>query len=200
VLAVSLAPSIQRYFATDQAYVLKLIHQNIVENTAKYGPKSLGEGSKHSKKKIESKGRVKPNALESKPNNGVVEGTNITTLALDWEHSEITRHLFQQGLTTDSSGRIDAVIACDCIYNYALIAPFVQTCVDICKLGKEAGDRETVCIVAQQLRSPAVFDEWLKAFHDAFHVWKIPDRHLVPELIEGKGFCIHIGILRDRLS
>ncbi len=99
---------------------------------------------------------------------------------------------------SESRRSFDAVIACDCIYNDALIEPLVQACVDVCKLRMEhEPEREpTVCVVAQQLRSPEVFEGWLKAFHKVFHVWRLPDEELVDGLKEDSGFVVHIGILR----
>lgn len=94
----------------------------------------------------------------------------------------------------------DAVIACDCIYNDALIEPLVQTCIDVCKLrGLELegdGHTPTLCIVAQQLRSAEVLEGWLKSFYRAFRVWRVPDEELIDGLKSDSGFVIHVGILR----
>ena len=101
---------------------------------------------------------------------------------------------------SESKKSFDAVIACDSIYNDALIEPLVQTCIDVCRLRKLEGEgeanRPTVCFVAQQLRSAEVFDGWLKAFHKAFRVWRVPDEGLIDGLKSDSGFVIHVGILR----
>lgn len=101
-------------------------------------------------------------------------------------------------LTGSEKKSFDAVVACDCIYNDALIEPLVQTCIDVCKLRLQEGGQEmsTVCIVAQQLRSAEVFEGWLKSFHSAFRVWRVPDEELIEGLKSDSGFVIHIGILR----
>ncbi|KAF3360118.1 Phosphoenolpyruvate carboxykinase [ATP] [Verticillium dahliae VDG1] len=95
----------------------------------------------------------------------------------------------------------DLVVACDCIYNDALVEPLVQTSVDACLLRRRdegATAREpTLCIVAQQLRSPEVFEAWLKAFHRRFRVWRVPDQVVGEGLAVGSGFVVHVGILRD---
>lgn len=103
------------------------------------------------------------------------------------------------------------VIACDCIYNEALIPPFVQTCVDTCKLRRPSehnkdkkgndenheGDRPCVCVVAQQLRDPEIFEAWLREFSAAgFRVWRLPDNELPEGLKSSSGFVVHVGILR----
>lgn len=92
------------------------------------------------------------------------------------------------------------VLACDCIYNESLIAPFVQTCADICRLDLTGSpDNPTICVIAQQLRSPAVFEAWLIAFMDAFRVWRVPGRMLSEELSESSGYAVHLGILRSSI-
>ena len=114
---------------------------------------------------------------------------------LDWETDEVT-----PALTGSESVRsFDAVLACDCVYNYALVEPFVQTCVDACRLRARDDEGETpcVCIVAQQLRNDEVFENWLERFHMDFRVWRVPDESLPDELRPSAGFAVHIGILRD---
>ncbi|TIC95850.1 hypothetical protein CH35J_008283 [Colletotrichum higginsianum] len=54
-----------------------------------------------------------------------------------------------------------------------------------------------VCIVAQQLRSPDVFEEWARAFHRDFRVWRVPDALLPEGLRIDSGFVVHVGILRE---
>jgi len=100
---------------------------------------------------------------------------------------------------SEDKSSFDAVIACDCIYNDVLIDPLVQTCIDVCKLRASDATRNeefTVCIVAQQLRSAEVFEGWLKAFHKAFRVWRLPNEELIDGLKEDSGFVLHIGVLR----
>ena len=122
----------------------------------------------------------------------------IEVLALDWESSLVSS--LPAIIATDSadvSRILGAVIACDCIYNEALIAPLVQTCAEICQLADaDPAEKPTLCIVAQQLRSDTVFENWLKAFHKLFKVWRLPDNLLTDGLKEGSGFAVHVGILR----
>jgi hypothetical protein len=98
------------------------------------------------------------------------------------------------------------VIACDCIYNESLIEPLNGTCKALCRLrpssadGDGNGEREggpTLCIVAQQLRSPDVFEAWLKSFNEKFVVWQVPDSMVGEGLGEGSGFVVHVGVVRE---
>ncbi|PMB70960.1 Diaminohydroxyphosphoribosylamino-pyrimidine deaminase [Beauveria bassiana] len=104
----------------------------------------------------------------------------------------------------------DAVLACDCVYNDALIAPLVQTCVEACRrrrqewerdeetaMGEDKRLRPSLCIVAQQLRDDDVFRAWLAAFVDEFRVWRVSDDKLPEVLRPSAGFVVHIGILRE---
>ncbi|KJR83462.1 uncharacterized protein SPSK_04454 [Sporothrix schenckii 1099-18] len=122
--------------------------------------------------------------------------------SLDWETDEVTP---AGGRRLGGVASFDAVVACDCIYNEALVAPLVQTCVDVCRLrrGSEGsahgtGDTlpPTVVIVAQQLRDPDVLTAWLTAFVASFRVWRVPEALLTPGLLPTAGFAVHVGILR----
>lgn len=122
---------------------------------------------------------------------------NVTAKTLDWEADQVTA-----SLAIDGKDDFDLVVACDCIYNDALIEPLVQTCTDVCRLRSsdentsEGKGKPTVCVVAQQLRSAEVFEAWLKEFHRAFRVWRMPDEELIDGLKSDSGFVIHVGILR----
>ena len=122
-------------------------------------------------------------------------------MTLDWETSLISSIPILIGLGSPNSFEptgLDVVLACDCIYNEALVNPFVQTCVDLCQLPKSKPSSDaTLCIIAQQLRSHMVFEAWLLVFHGKFRVWRIPDRLLHKDLREGSGFVIHVGVLRE---
>ncbi|KAF2864406.1 hypothetical protein K470DRAFT_208434 [Piedraia hortae CBS 480.64] len=111
-----------------------------------------------------------------------VEGyDSIKVMPLDWEETDIGLQLRSHGLGQG----IDVVIACDCIYNEALIAPFVQTCTDICRL------RPAICIIAQHLRQEDIFAAWLLRFSRFFHTWRMPEGFL------GHGdLVVHIGTLK----
>ena len=167
---------------TDQEYVLKLLSQNLAEN------------------QHENSSSVKSRRGTAKPKRGsavavqLQKESNILARPLDWETDEVTASLSG----SESKKSFDTVIACDCIYNDALVEPLVQTCVDVCTLRELEGDRTrpTVCVVAQQLRSAEVFEGWLKAFYKAFRVWRVPDEETIDGLKSDSGFVIHVGILR----
>jgi Lysine methyltransferase len=177
---MALAPLIRNYILTDQAYVMKLLNQNLSENDTS-NTRRQGNNSRS------RKGLV-PTTV-NKPS------SNITTKVLDWEVDEVTPSLPSPG-----DEGFDAIIVCDCIYNDALIQPLVQTCIDACQLRRvmpqSPGEQPTLCIIAQQLRSDQVFDSWLIAFHKAFHVWRLPDSELTAELRSNTGFVVHCGFLR----
>ncbi len=180
--ATAAANTVARYVLTDQSYVAKFLQRNLDENGT--GAASAAKG-----------------ALYFRP--------------LDWETDEVTTSLLRsadEASKLHAPASFDAVLACDCIYNEALIAPLVQTCADACRLrlreaagvlttGSSAAENEerapTVCIVAQQLRDPDMLTAWLAAFHDVFRVWRVPEALLTPELRPTAGFAVHVGILRE---
>ena len=177
IVALALGPRIAGYFATDQDYSMKLLNQNISENLQSTSL-ATGKTSKH------------------KPKHGPYAGKqpspNIQTLVLDWELDSVSSLPSLLG-----HDKVDLVVACDCIYNDALIEPLNNTCAQICRLNLGGNQQKpTLCIIAQQLRSPDVFESWLKSFHQLFHVWKIPDELLIPPLRENSGFIVHLGYLR----
>nr|OQO28056.1 hypothetical protein B0A51_08215 [Rachicladosporium sp. CCFEE 5018] len=163
-----LAPKITRFVATDQAYALKLLGQNIDSNVPTLRRKSAAPTYR------------------------------IDILPLDWEQDDVRSFLSSHELSAD----VDLVLASDCIYNYALIDSFVDVCAEICQSrthADEGGGQETaptVCIIAQQLRQPDVFEQWLEEFMRKFRVWRVAEELLGGEVEGGKGFCIHVGVLR----
>ncbi|KAL2834284.1 hypothetical protein BDW59DRAFT_137642 [Aspergillus cavernicola] len=104
----------------------------------------------------------------------------------------------------------DILLSCDCIYNESLIAPFVRTCAEISRLrpictpltssdsGKATKTRQqpTICIIAQQQRSPDVFEAWLAETMKYFRVWRVSDELLGQGLSGGSGYLVHILVLR----
>lgn len=184
IIGLALAPQIKSYVLTDQSYVLKLLSQNISVNEQAIQPSSRSRKNTSKPKK------------DSASTSAAKTGSNIVAQALDWETDEVTPSLTNSELDLS----FDAVIACDCIYNDALIEPLVQTCIDACKLravdASYSTDQPTVCIVAQQLRSSEVFEGWLRSFHKTFKVWRMPDEELIDGLKSDSGFVVHIGVLR----
>jgi hypothetical protein len=171
---------VHSYILTDQNYVLKLLNQNLAENKLSYATAPRG-------RKSASKDKA---AVLSAASQTVKTAGNVTATTLDWEIDEVS------SLTTASTKSFDVVIACDCIYNDALIAPLVQTCADVCRLRDGSEEEPTLCIIAQQLRSSEVFESWLVAFQAVFRVWRIPDEMISKELGSDSGFVVHFGILR----
>lgn len=168
MVAAVLSPRVATYLATDQTYALKLLTENIAANVL------IGRKQK----------RVR----------------NVTVAPLDWESDDVNSVLKAHGLVTG----IDMIMACDCVYNYALIEPFVATLRDACKLRSSnatvpessCSRKPTTCLIAQQLRQPDVFEQWLKAMDRDFHLWHVPDSMLTEGLRDGSGFAVHVVILR----
>jgi hypothetical protein len=182
IIGLALSPVIKSYIMTDQEYVLRLLQENLSENQQHTSSSSKGRKSTAKSK------RGNASSLPAK--------SNIAVRTLDWEEDEVTTSL----TSSESNQSFDAIIACDCIYNDALINPLVETCVEACRLrisdSSGGTQKPTVCIVAQQLRSPDVFEGWLKAFFKFFRVWRIPDGELIDGLKSDSGFVVHLGILR----
>jgi hypothetical protein len=167
-----LAPRVGKVVATDQAYALPLLRANVDANSAP--------------------------PIRSKARKGARQGGTIEVLALDWE----TDDLASTFRSHDLDAPFDAVVACDCVFNYALIEPFVQTCVESCKYSRDGDEgmgempKPAICVVAQQLRQPDVFQQWLEAFSKGFRVWRVPGEMLTEGLREGRGFVVHAGVLK----
>ena len=193
LVALATARQLGRYIVTDQEYVMKILRQNIAENLS--GSKS------RSHPKAAKRGKHAP-PTDSRSS----EMGNITLLPLDWETSSIS--LLPSLLPSSSpvSG-LDAILACDCIYNEALIPPFVRTCAELCQLrssgpcSEETQPRQpTIVLVAQQLRSHLVFEEWLRVFGRRFRVWRLPEEMMGEEMGLAKGFVVHVGILKEDME
>ncbi|RYP37242.1 hypothetical protein DL767_003061 [Monosporascus sp. MG133] len=179
LVGLAVAPTVERYVLTDQPYVARLVEKNINENLAVL---SLKPSNSTSQKR---KGRIPAGQPRA----------SLRFAPLDWEKDEVTARL-----TGDDAKRsFDVVLACDCVYNEALIQPLVQTCVDVCRLRASDADAggPAVCVVAQQLRDPDVLEGWIKEFHKHFQTWRIPEEALSEALRLNPGFVIHIGVLRD---
>lgn len=190
LLAILLSGSVGRYVATDQEYVLKILKRNIEGNTRRT--------ANHKRP-----GPQKAGKQRSRGTDGMHELGNITVETLDWElhdATDLSRVLLQSAQADPGTESFDVVLAADCIYNEALVPPFVQACVAACKLRKALHEQPTVCVVAQQLRSHEVFEVWLKTMLQSFHVFKIRDNALPPDLRYTAGFAVHIAVLRPMLS
>ncbi|KAJ6786247.1 hypothetical protein PWT90_07399 [Aphanocladium album] len=180
--AFALSPRVASHTLTDQAYVQRFVQRNLDENAHLLSRSSAASSS--------SRRRSKPKSGRPAPD------VNISFATLDWETDS--------PVPPPQRRSFDAVLACDCVYNYALIPPLVQTCAEACRLrvkeeddDGEVGKRPSLCIVAQQLRNDDVFKSWLEAFLRDFRVWRVPDDKLPEALRPSAGFVIHVGILRQ---
>ena len=172
ILPLAIAPKVSQYIATDQDYVFKVLRRNIEANKA--ACRKPGRTSKGA--------NVGPRSTID----------NVSLVTLDWETSSMAS--LSSLLPRESS--IDLVLACDCIYNELLIAPFVRTCFEICQLRAES-ERPAFCLIAQQLRSDEVFSAFLSAFMASFHVWRVPEDFCGDALSVNNGYVLHLGILKS---
>lgn len=162
-----------------------------------------GKGKKGGGAGVGGKGSKKASSSTTGEEGG--PGERLVFRALDWEQDTPTSSLAQP-----VAASFDLVVACDCIYNEALVDPFITTCVDICKLRgssssttSDNGGRPTVVVVAQVLRNSDVFEAWIKRFVQDFRCWRVPDDLMIDGLkSEGggggtSGFVVHVGVLRE---
>ncbi|PYI05824.1 hypothetical protein BO78DRAFT_446652 [Aspergillus sclerotiicarbonarius CBS 121057] len=232
LIALSLSPKIHHYIATDQEYVQRLFRQNLDENaSATTTTSSNTKSQKTNKSSKQSSRKNKPSSGQGSKGSG---NGNVTFTSLDWEldiAGSLKESLGLAPTPTPTPGEdkeeedeeeedkgFDMVISCDCIYNEALVAPFVRTCADLCRLrpvytnpddqdaggssrrGNETGRRgrrkPTVCVIAQQQRSPEVFEAWLQETMRVFRVFRVRDEVLGEELKLGTGYLVHVLLLK----
>ncbi|KAJ9291942.1 hypothetical protein DTO021C3_382 [Paecilomyces variotii] len=214
LVALALAPSIGHYIATDQEYVRRLFRANLDENIQTASSSRLGSSSSsrggggartHTQNNKQKRGN-KPTATAA----GTKGTNNITFTPLDWEldapstlKETIQTEQLPSSLSETPDLGFDLLISCDCIYNESLVAPFVRTCADICRLrpayvsdSEDAGSRPTVCVIAQQQRSPDVFETWLRETMRYFRVWRVSDEVLGRKLQAGTGYLVHVLLVR----
>jgi predicted nicotinamide N-methyase len=214
LVALLVAPRVARYVLTDQPYVARLLEQNISQNSSTPVKKaSSGGGGRHSKSSPRAGTPAAGSSRRGSPASSSSGGRRETATGampgrdgihftpLDWETDQVTPALTGGA---EAKKSFDVIVACDCIYNEALVEPFVATCVDLCRLraADHPGDEEAVvepcvCVVAQQLRDPLVFEAWVARFARSFHTWRVPDEMLGAGLRAGSGFVVHVGVLRD---
>jgi predicted nicotinamide N-methyase len=173
LIGLVLCRSVKRYVLTDQEYVMKYLRANIAANSTTIEVSTSGSNRKGGEK-------------------GETKGDNLTALALDWEND--SAEILKTVIPENSS--IDVVLVCDCVYNEYLIDPLVQTCVDVCRLVASAA-ATTVVLVAQQLRSDTVTEQFLEALMKEFDVWRVPNEAISTNLGSKSGYVVHLAILRD---
>lgn len=185
------------------------MEKNVSENWASVAQQQSGSGNSGGKSKKGGSKKPAPGAGAGAGGDG--PGERLVFKPLDWETDTPTSSLAQP-----VSSSFDLVVACDCIYNEALVDPFVTTCADICRLRSfssssspegdgqgEGSKRPTVVVVAQVLRNSDVFETWIKRFVRDFRCWRVPDEMMIDGLkSEGQGggtsgFVVHVGVLRE---
>ncbi|KAJ5811249.1 hypothetical protein N7447_007480 [Penicillium robsamsonii] len=211
LVALVLAPSVRHYIATDQEYVRKLFRTNLDANASVSVSSSNSSNKGKGKSKGSKSSKSKPTSFPAKPVN------NISFTTLDWETDQAAslKECMDSDGTHGQNGEeegdedkgFDLLLSCDCIYNEALVAPFVRTCAEICRLrpayvaaSEEQSSRRkpTVCIIAQQQRSPDVFETWLRETMREFRVWRLSDDVLGEGLKSGSGYLIHLLLAKDK--
>jgi hypothetical protein len=210
LVALALAPSVQHYLATDQEYVRRVFRTNLDANASVTSTGSVSGKQKGSK----TRGSSRSTSKGEQPSKAATN--NITFTTLDWEldQPELLKECIESGSGGHEEGAegedrgFDLLLSCDCIYNEALVAPFVRTCAEICRLrpsyepsGEEtsqSGLQPTVCIVAQQQRAPEVFETWLRETLREFRVWRLSDEVLGDGLKGGTGYLVHLLLAREK--
>lgn len=181
IVGLATVSKVKRYILTDQDYVLKLLKKNIEENSSEQG---------HSSHRTRNKA--------SHPRQAVKQAPEL--MVLDWEQSSLDNlaQVLAIEKTRDQDDHfsgVDCVVACDCIFNEALIEPFVETCAALCDIRRRhsgSSTAVTVCVIAQQLRSPEVFGQWQAIMTQKFRLWR-----MASELNATSGFVVHLCVLRD---
>lgn len=105
IMSLVIGPKCHHFIASDQKPLLKLLKENLANNSTKKYHSSTMEGTK---------GITKARA------------PIIDVIEFDWEDLAFASHSLAQ-----VSSHIDVVIACDTIYNEFLIGPFLAACQEV---------------------------------------------------------------------
>lgn len=210
LVGLALGPLVARYVLSDQPYVARFVEQNLGQNRRAAGgggrPVARPSGKRGRGRGRPHPGALSPSSSSSSPGAAVAAAAggaagSVAFHPLDWEADTPTHTLTGR----EDARSFDLVLGCDCVYNEALIPPFVQTCLDVCELRSAEGSLEAapagrppcVCVVAQQLRDPEIFEAWLREFcARGFRAWRISDTELPEGLRSSDGFVIHVGVLQ----
>ncbi|KAK0388514.1 hypothetical protein NLU13_4757 [Sarocladium strictum] len=193
-------PVTRRYVLTDQSYVSRFIARNLSENEHHLQPPKRnvrgGKANRAAAAAAAAAAAESP-AVSSQTTTTTTTSCDIQFKSLDWETDAVASTVGSQGF--------DLVVACDCVYNEALIKPLLQTCADACQLRRAEGEEDgggeaadTACVIAQQLRDDTVFEAWLTTFMSKFRAWRVADGLLPAGLRVEDGFVIYIGVLKSK--
>jgi Lysine methyltransferase len=144
------------YALTDQAYVMRILHHNLLTN-----PSQRQQSLKRS----------------GQP------GLQVQTLTLDWESdavSNVAKHLGKDR-EIDLLVACDCIYNEHLICPF--VSTCASLCA-LCAV-RSTGSRKTGLLVAQQLRSEEVLQMWLEEMLKSFLVFRIPERLLQDELRKG---------------
>ncbi|GKT61983.1 diaminohydroxyphosphoribosylamino-pyrimidine deaminase [Colletotrichum tofieldiae] len=221
--ALLLAPRVSRYVLTDQPYVSRMIHQNLEANPL---PKSASSSSsKPSSSRRKKAGAATSSSSSAPGQDSRPDGPGtITFRPLDWELDTPDPSLTGSpaARSFDAVVCCDCIYN-EALVGPLVSATADLARLRLGEQRDEADARDSagasgdhhrhpsssttttttdrsepcVCIVAQQLRSPDVFEEWARAFHRDFRVWRVPDALLPEGLRIESGFVVHVGILRE---
>lgn len=215
----------QHYLATDQEYVHRLFRTNVEANTVS-APTPKAKGSRAKGKKQQQKQRQQSSGLANITFTALdweLDQPYLLKNCMDLKSSGNDEHLRKENEAKEEDEGIegkekdqgfDLLLSCDCIYNEALIPSFVRTCAEICRLRPgvpwtfpaehsprasptRSARSPTVCIIAQQQRSPEVFEAWLRETLREFRVWRIRDEVLGEALRGGTGYLVHLLMVRE---
>ena len=171
LIGLVMARQVSKYVLTDQRSVLKLLRENVDDNTPLPNiSKPKGRNSK----------KVSPSAGDD---------DKARVMELNWETDDADA--LDDVLCPGED--IDLVIVCDCVFNDFLLQPLVTMCRKVCSRSPE---RKTALLIAQQLRSDEVFSAFMGILLRQFHVWRLSDASLPPTLQNGSGFAVHLAFLR----
>ncbi|KIW09997.1 hypothetical protein PV08_11773 [Exophiala spinifera] len=173
LIGLVLSRVVKCYVLTDQEYVMKYLKENISANSHANKPQ-LRATKKRSSPRV-------PDLTSS-----------LKTMALDWETDRAENLL----AVISSEDCIDLVILCDCVYNDFLVKPLIQMMIDICRLGLPK-PKQTVVLIAQQLRSDSIFEFFLDSLMQEFHVWRMSDDKITPDLRSNTGYVVHLAMLKS---
>ncbi|KAI0395880.1 hypothetical protein F5Y17DRAFT_456554 [Xylariaceae sp. FL0594] len=215
LVGLAVSPLVSGYVLTDQPYVARLVERNIEANATTV-PQKPGTTKQR-------KGKSSSSSSAKNYNNKAA--MNLRFTPLDWELDEVTESLtgasgsggFDAVLACDCiyNETLIRPLVQTCADACRLrlrgsTPPKSQSQPQgssnsngSSSVGGGRGDddggasKPTICIVAQQLRDPEIFEGWIQEFAARFRIWRVPETVLSKELRENSGFVVHVGILKN---